>query len=172
MVEPEIRLPACNFEVEKVGVVGRFREDLSPIMPYLNAIQPKALYHAAVPVLRFRFDGHPVALRPHKIAIGGFDDGDQAIEALAELQRLINETWERRDEITPSTAERKRLVAMDVYRLLPGTNCRECGEPTCFVFANKVAAGQLDVTDCRPLCNDPAYADHRARMMALVEEAI
>jgi ArsR family metal-binding transcriptional regulator len=172
MVEPEIRLPACNFEVEKVGVVGRCEEDISPVMPYLNATQPKALYHAAVPVLRFSFENHRVALRPHEIAIGGCDDGDQAIEVLTRVQRLINETWERRDEITPSTVERQRLKAMDVYRLLPGTNCRECGEPTCFIFANKVAAGQVDVTDCRPLCTDPAYAGQRAAMMALLEEAI
>jgi ArsR family metal-binding transcriptional regulator len=172
MVRPEILLPACDFERESVGVLGRFDEDISPVLPYLNTTQPKALYHAAVPVLRFRFKGHQVALRPHEIAIGGFDDGDQAIEALAEVQRLVNETWERRDEITPTTTERRRLVAMDLYKLLPGTNCRDCGEPTCFVFANKVAAGQLDVTDCRPLCTDPAYANQRAAMMALLQEAI
>jgi ArsR family metal-binding transcriptional regulator len=172
MVEPEIILPACNFERETVGVVGRFDEDISPVMPYLNSTQPKALYHAAVPVLRFSFEGHQVALRPHEIAIGGFDDGDEAIEALARVQRLINETWERREEITPSTTERKRLKAMDLYRLLPGTNCRACGEPTCFVFANKVAAGQVEVSACRPLCTEPAYAAQRAQVMTLIEETI
>jgi ArsR family metal-binding transcriptional regulator len=172
MVEPEIVLPACDFESETVGVVGRFDEDISPVMPYLNATQPKALYHAAVPVLRFRFKGRPVALRPYEIAIGGFDDGDQAIEALARVQRLINETWERREEITPSSVERKRLTAMQVFKLLPRTNCRECGEPTCFVFANKVAAGQAEVTACRPLCTDPAYVDQRMQMMGLLEAAI
>jgi ArsR family metal-binding transcriptional regulator len=172
MVEPEIVLPACDFERETVGVVGRFDEDITPVMPYLNSTQPKALYHAAVPVLRFRFEGHPVALRPHEIAIGGLDDGDEAIEALARVQRLINETWERREEFTPSTVERKRLTAMQIYKLLPGTNCRECGERTCFIFANKVAAGQVEITACRPLCTDPAYAEQQQELLTLLEAAI
>jgi ArsR family metal-binding transcriptional regulator len=172
MIEPEIVLPACDFERETLGVIGRFAEDISPVMPYLNGTQPKALYHAAVPVLRFRFEAHPVALRPHEIAIGDLEDSDEAIETLARVQRLINETWERREEITPTSVERKRLTAMQIYRLLPGTNCRQCHEPTCFVFANKVAAGQVEITACGPLCTDRAYADQRAQMMALLEAAI
>jgi acetyl-CoA decarbonylase/synthase complex subunit gamma len=40
------------------------------------------------------------------------------------------------------------LKALDVYKLLPKKNCKECGYPTCLAFAMKIAAGKADVADC------------------------
>jgi ArsR family metal-binding transcriptional regulator len=171
-LQPEIVLPPCDHTRETVNVIGRFADDISPVLPYLNATQPKALFHQAASILRFRFQGHQVTLQPHEMALGGFEDGDQAVQCLFRLQRLINETWERREEITPSNVERKRLQALAVYRLLPGTNCRECGEPTCFVFANKLAAGQVGIELCTPLCHDDAFAERREQLMTMLETAV
>jgi ArsR family metal-binding transcriptional regulator len=168
---PEVVLPPCDHTRETVSVIGRFQDDISPVLPYLNATQPKAIYNRAANILRFRFERHQATLQPHEMALGGFEDGDQALEALFRLQGLINATWEQRDEITPSTVERKRLQALAVYRLLPGTNCRECGEPTCFVFAGKLAAGQVDVWLCAPLCREEADAEKRDRLMAMLESS-
>ncbi len=80
----------------------------------------------------------------HGAAVGGLVDGDEAVEVLARLQRLVNDTWERRGEIVPSTTERQRLNPLAVYKLLPRTNCRVCGEPLVpFLFGWKIrTAGQ------------------------------
>ena len=171
-LQPEIVLPPCDHTRETVNVIGHFQEDIGPVLPYLNATQPKALYHQAASILRFRFEGYQATIQPHEMALGGFEDGNDAIQALFCLLRLINETWERRDEITPSTVERKRLQALAVYRLLPGTNCKVCGEPTCFVFANKLAAGQVEMAQCAPLCQDDAYVDKRQRLSIMLEMAV
>ena len=171
-LEPEIILPACDHTRETVNVIGRFQEDINQVLPYLNATQPQALYHRAANILRFRFEGHQVTFQPHEMALSGFEDGDQAVQSLFRLQRLINETWERRNEITPSTVERKRLQPLAVYKLLPGTNCRDCGEPSCFVFANKLAAGQVTITSCKPLCTDKPFSDTRGELMTMLETAI
>jgi len=171
-VDPQVVLPPCDFECETVNVIGRFSEDISPVLPYLNATQSKALFNRAANILRFCFEGHQVTLQPHEMAVGGLADADAAIEMLARLQRLINEAWECRDEITPSTVERKRLKALDLYKLLPSINCKACGEPTCFVFANKLAVGQVDVTLCTPLCTGEAYVESRAQLMAMLEVAV
>ena len=32
------------------------------------------------------------------------------------------------------------LTGLQVFKLLPNTNCRECGYPTCLAFAMKLAA--------------------------------
>jgi acetyl-CoA decarbonylase/synthase complex subunit gamma len=40
------------------------------------------------------------------------------------------------------------LSGMQIYRLLPRTNCKECGYPTCLAFAMKLAAKQADLADC------------------------
>ena len=40
------------------------------------------------------------------------------------------------------------LSGIQIYKLLPQTNCKECGFPTCLAFAMKLAAKQVELTDC------------------------
>ncbi|MGQ9584693.1 MAG: acetyl-CoA decarbonylase/synthase complex subunit gamma [Anaerolineae bacterium] len=40
------------------------------------------------------------------------------------------------------------LSGLEVYKLLPKTNCRECGFPTCLAFAMKLAAKQAELAAC------------------------
>jgi len=39
-------------------------------------------------------------------------------------------------------------TAVEIYKLLPKTNCGTCGMPTCFGFATKVAAGLESIVAC------------------------
>ncbi len=38
--------------------------------------------------------------------------------------------------------------AMDVFKLLPQTNCRKCNKPTCLAFAAAVFQGQVSLSEC------------------------
>ena len=40
------------------------------------------------------------------------------------------------------------LTGLQIYKLLPRTNCRDCGVPTCLAFAMKVAAKQVALEEC------------------------
>jgi acetyl-CoA decarbonylase/synthase complex subunit gamma len=40
------------------------------------------------------------------------------------------------------------LSGLQIYKLLPKTNCKECGFPTCLAFAMKLAAQQVDLDAC------------------------
>jgi len=40
------------------------------------------------------------------------------------------------------------LTGIQIYKLLPRTNCKECGFPTCLAFAMKLAAKQVELSDC------------------------
>ncbi len=40
------------------------------------------------------------------------------------------------------------LSGLEIYKLLPKTNCKECGFPTCLAFAMKLAAKQVDLDAC------------------------
>ena len=40
------------------------------------------------------------------------------------------------------------LSGMDIFKLLPKTNCQECGVPTCLAFAMKLAASQAELDAC------------------------
>ncbi len=45
----------------------------------------------------------------------------------------------------------KELSPIDVYMLLPKTNCKECGEDNCMAFATKVVNREVVITQCPPL---------------------
>ena len=49
------------------------------------------------------------------------------------------------------------LKGLDIFKLTPKTNCKECGSPTCMAFAMKVAQGAVDITKC-PHMSDDALA--------------
>ncbi|MCX8011626.1 MAG: acetyl-CoA decarbonylase/synthase complex subunit gamma [Desulfobacterota bacterium] len=40
------------------------------------------------------------------------------------------------------------LTGIQIFKLLPKTNCGECGSPTCLAFAMKLAAGQAELESC------------------------
>ena len=40
------------------------------------------------------------------------------------------------------------LTGLQIYKLLPQTNCKECGYPTCLAFAMKLAAKQVELSLC------------------------
>ncbi|WAC07333.1 MAG: acetyl-CoA decarbonylase/synthase complex subunit gamma [Thermodesulfobacteriota bacterium] len=49
------------------------------------------------------------------------------------------------------------LTGIQIFKLLPKTNCAECGVPTCLAFAMKLAAGQAELESC-PYVSDEAKA--------------
>ncbi len=50
------------------------------------------------------------------------------------------------------------LTGIQIYKLLPQTNCKECGFPTCLAFAMKLAAKQVELSDC-PYVSDESKAE-------------
>ncbi|HPB83211.1 MAG TPA: (Fe-S)-binding protein, partial [Spirochaetota bacterium] len=40
------------------------------------------------------------------------------------------------------------LTGLQIQKLLPGTNCKECGSNTCLAFAMKLAAKKADLSEC------------------------
>ncbi|MBI5576991.1 MAG: acetyl-CoA decarbonylase/synthase complex subunit gamma [Deltaproteobacteria bacterium] len=50
------------------------------------------------------------------------------------------------------------LTALDIYKLLPKTNCKECGFPTCLAFAMQMAAGKAGIDKCPPASGEAKAA--------------
>ena len=99
----------------------------------------------------FQINGRLIAVHPRKIAINALKDETEADKILQWLQREINATWEKRDEIEPSDRVADKPKLIEVLKLLPKTNCRQCGQPTCTVFASLAVQGVKGSTDCPPL---------------------
>ena len=49
------------------------------------------------------------------------------------------------------------LKGLDIFKLTPKTNCKQCGNPTCMAFAMKVAQGAVSIDKC-PFMSEDAKA--------------
>jgi len=74
-----------------------------------------------------------------------------------------------------SKAGIKELSPIDVYKLLPKTNCKECGEENCMAFATKIVNREVQVDQCPPLLkkeNEKAYNQLKEMLKPPVKEVI
>ncbi|MDR0877575.1 MAG: acetyl-CoA decarbonylase/synthase complex subunit gamma [Treponema sp.] len=46
------------------------------------------------------------------------------------------------------------LKGLDIFKLTPKTNCKDCGNPTCMAFAMKVAQGSVGIDKCPHMSAD------------------
>ncbi len=162
--------PPCEPGAERYSAVARLTTDISDVLPYLNATLRGAVYNRAAQALTWKKGGHAIAFHAYQIATSNVEDQPAAQKEIEGLIGLVNRTWERRAEITPDHETHQRPTPMAVYKLLPRTNCKQCGEPTCFRFALKLAASQRQIADCPPLL-EPPRAEQLAALRAIVIEA-
>jgi ArsR family metal-binding transcriptional regulator len=101
--------------------------------------------------LTFKREGKSIAIYPRRIAVTKLRDREEATQALDELKDLINHTYESRQNIKPCYKKGGELKYLDVFKLLPRTNCRECGEPTCLAFATRLVLQEANIAQCHPL---------------------
>lgn len=166
----EVFTPPCEPGAERCSAKALLPVDISEVLPYLNAVLRGAVYHRQAQALTWKKGGHNIAFHAHEIATSNVADRNAAVKELDGLVELVNRTWTRRQQIEPSYEARRRPTPMAVYRLLPQTNCRQCGEQTCFNFALKLVAAQKTLVDCPPL-QEPAQADRLAALKALLPGA-
>jgi ArsR family metal-binding transcriptional regulator len=163
----DVFTPPHEAGVEKFTAIARLTANISKVLPYLNAICRGALYQRAANALTWKKGEHHLTFHAYQIAAGNVADYETAVAEIDELVTLINRTWERRAEITPDYETRQRPPLMAIYKLLPQTNCQQCGEPTCYAFAIKLATLQRTLADCPPLFKAP-YADQLAALNDLI----
>ncbi len=147
----EIFKSKCQSEAKGVHCFAHLNDDVCEVLPFLNTVLGGFIYIKEPPALTLKNYGKLITIHPRKIAVNALRDREEAEKIVAWLQREINDTWERRTEIKPSTESMRQPVLMEVLKLLPKTNCRQCNEPTCMVFAARVIEGSKDQDDCPPL---------------------
>ena len=65
----------------------------------------------------------------------------------------------------------KELSPIEIYKLLPGTSCKECGETNCMAFAAKLVNREATLEECKPLL-EAKYADNFAELWGLLKPAV
>lgn len=144
----EIFKSKCDSNAKGVHCFVHLENDISEVLPFLNSRLGGFVYTQDPPSLTLKHYGKLLTFHPEKIAVNALKNQQEAEKIADWLFREVNETWERRAEIQPSTDSAKQPTLIEILKLLPKTNCRRCNEPTCMVFAAKVVEGVKNERDC------------------------
>ena len=117
-------------------------QDVSAALPYLNAVLGGFEYIKEPPSVTFRAQGKLITVHKQKIAINALKNENEARKIVEWIIREINDAWEKRYEIVPCYDGTPNPKILEILKLLPKTNCGECGSTTCMVFACLVAKGR------------------------------
>ena len=147
----EIFRPECNPQFQSLHCIAHLDDDVTEVLPYLNAVLGGHQYLKEPPSLTLKVHGKLITLHPREIAVNALKDEGEADKILEWLKQEINETWVKRDTLEPSFETPAQPRIFEILKLLPKTNCGECGQPTCMVFASLVAQGVKGTVDCPPL---------------------
>ena len=146
-----VLLAPCVADTTRIRLVARITGELSAAFPYLNAEMRQGSYNPDGPTFTFMEGYRMVALYGQRISVAKADDIVDGWRALEMIRRRVNEVWARRASVTPCYERRQKPPALELFKRLPGTNCRACGEPTCLAFAVKVHGGEASVRQCAPV---------------------
>jgi ArsR family metal-binding transcriptional regulator len=155
----------CMADETRVRLIAHLTGDLTAVLPYLNGRMPQASFNAGPCTLTFMDGQRMVTLYPRRIAIGKADDLLDAWRTLEHIRVLVNATWAQRATLVPSYVLRSKPPALEIYKRLPRTNCRACGEQTCMAFAVKLWQGRAAPSQCVPV-----FAEEHGELRAALLE--
>jgi ArsR family metal-binding transcriptional regulator len=162
------RVLPCLAQPGKIIVVGQPSRPLAEVLPYLATLPGVIAYNPDAHTLTFRRPSGFLTLYSDRVYITQVEDAETGLALLNATQEAINATWEHRHELAAVTTRRRAPRPLDVYALLPQTNCRQCGEATCMAFAFGLLQQKHDLAECPQLQDDPALADRRATLEAML----
>ena len=151
----------------RIRFIAEIDGDVSELLPYLNSVLKGAIYNPNFPSLTVKHEGALVTVYPKSVKAGMVRDEEHARKIIEWLEGLFEYCRKNMDSIEPLYETRARLTPLDIYKLLPGTNCGKCGERTCLAFASKLLRGERDVAECAPLLS-AQFEEKRRRLLELL----
>jgi ArsR family metal-binding transcriptional regulator len=158
----------CLAEPGKLIVIGRPDQQLDDVIPYLAALPGVIAYNPNALTLTFRRPAGFLTIYPEKVYITQVGSVEEGLDLLSALKDAINATWEGRADLTAVTVSRRAPRHLDVYSLLPQTNCKECGEATCMAFAVLLIQQKHTLDECLPMQKDKAFSERKATLEAML----
>ena len=117
----------CEDTGDTVSIQANLLHDVSAVFPFVNALLPGAQYNHRGRALRWREGSHVIVLRQQELAISNLPNWGAAEAAIGRLVNYLNAIWEGRNEGVADESAQPQATPLAVYKLLPNSNCRECG---------------------------------------------
>jgi ArsR family metal-binding transcriptional regulator len=147
----EITTPDCMPGITIWTADFKLDTDVSSLFPYINADIETSAYYAEHPCIVFELDGVKWSLYTDRASGLPFEDKDQAVGYIQRLIDYINNLDKRKESIEPSYDAFKTIPVLDIFKCLPGTNCKKCDYATCMAFAAALSKGEAVLDQCLDL---------------------
>ena len=148
-------------------MIGKTSQPLTNVIPYLATLPDVIAYNPATYTLTFRRQRGFMTLYADKVYITQVKDVKEGLELLKALTDAINATWAHRAELVAATAASSPRL-LDIWALLPQTNCKQCDEATCLAFAAALLQHKRLPSECPVLVSDPAFNDRQATLETML----
>jgi len=145
---PDISRPACNNTFQSLHCIAHLDEDVSEALPYLNAVLGGDTYIKDPPSVTFKAHGRLITVHGRQIAVNALQNENEALHILEWLKDEINDAWANREAIVPKYDGKTVPQILEIYKRLPRSNCRKCGQATCMMFASLATQGIKSAGDC------------------------
>jgi ArsR family metal-binding transcriptional regulator len=163
-----IKILPCLAETGRIIVIGRPNRPLNEVLPYLATLPGIIAWNPDALTLTFRRPHGFMTFYNDKVYITQVVDTAEGLELFAALKDAVNTVWEKRAELTAITVKKRAPRHLDIWELLPRTNCGQCDEATCLAFAVAVIQQKRHLTECSPLQSDPLFTDRKATLEAML----
>jgi len=158
----------CLAEPGRIIVIGKPNRPLDEVLPFLATLPGIIAWNPQALTLTFRRPHGFMTLYSDKIYITQVVDTAEGLDLFAALKEAVNAVWDKRAELTAVTARKRAPRHLDIWELLPRTNCGQCDEATCLAFAVAVLQQKRQLTECLPLQSDSSFADRKATLEAML----
>lgn len=141
----------CTAAGHKIKIKANLSSDISELYPYLNSVITSAVYNKEAHWLTMRLQEKIVTFNTDGLSVTKLINETDAYETLDHIKDIVNNTFLRKDEISANDEMKKPPTPLEIYKRLPKTNCKQCGETTCLAFAGKLLNAGKKATDCQVL---------------------
>ena len=143
--------PPCHPGAPMLSASFRLGGDVSQLFPYINSVVEDAQYYDNPCFIRFTHNDLKWALYPENGSGVPFETMNQAEKYIDDLIEFLNDLYNKKDAIEPDHKKFKPVPVFSIYKILPGTNCKECGYATCMAFAAALSKGEVPYDLCPDL---------------------
>ena len=166
VVELRQLLP-CIADSTKFRIIARFEPPLGGALKLLEPLFPRARYSEKIGALIIQKGNILITLYSKgNVTMTMIKSEAEARETLEDLKKTINEAIAK--GVTPVPREKVKVDHAEIYKYLPKTDCKICGEQSCYAFAIRLVGRETTLDKCTPLL-DAKYTSNLEHLRALLE---
>ncbi|MHC1689191.1 MAG: (Fe-S)-binding protein [Methanothrix sp.] len=162
-----MQLLPCIADTTKFRIIARVSPPLGGALKLLEPLFPRARYSDKIGALIIQKNNIMItAYSTGNVTMTMIRSEQEAKDVLDDLRNTINNAIAK--GITPVPREKVKVDHAEIFQYLPKTDCRICGEQSCYSFAIRLVGGETALDKCTPLL-DLKFATNLEHLKTLQE---